>query len=136
MWSEEQTAMLWSYVEKFQLQLYHGKDNMTRPQIIAKITALLSECLPCTCVQQEMSSISVCFSFCTVLFADTHLDLDINRKQVDDKVYHMERRFKSRKAARYSGAADQSYWPMEDRVAAVCGKLKCIVESQINCGIH
>ncbi len=28
-WTEEQTAMLWSYVEKFQLQLYHGKDNMT-----------------------------------------------------------------------------------------------------------
>ncbi len=41
-WTDEQTDTLWSYVEKFQLQLYHGKDNMTRPQIVAKITALLS----------------------------------------------------------------------------------------------
>ncbi len=56
------------------------------------------------------------------ILADTHLDLDIQRKQVDDKVYHIERRFRSRESARYSGAADQSYWPLEDRVMAVCGK--------------
>ncbi len=78
----------------------------------------------------------VCSYFCTVFFfVDTHLDLDINRKQVDDKVYHIERRFKSRESARYSGAADQSYWPLEDRVMAVCGAHKCMLLSQINCYI-
>ncbi len=41
-WSEAENETLWSYVEKFHLQLYHGKDNMTRPQVLAKITTLLS----------------------------------------------------------------------------------------------
>ncbi len=58
------------------------------------------------------------------MVTDTHLDLDINHKQVDDKVYHIERHFKSREAARYSGAADQSYWGLEERVNAVCVKYK------------
>ncbi len=53
--------------------------------------------------------------------SDTHLDLNVQRKQVDDKVYHIERQFRSRETARYSGAADQSYWLLEERVIAVCG---------------
>ena len=61
MWSEEETATLWSYVEKFQLQLYHGKDNMTRPQVIAKITALISAC--------------ACHPFCSILVLYTCRDL-------------------------------------------------------------
>lgn len=42
-WSEEECTVLWSYVEDFQDELYHGKDNLTRPQVVAKITAMLSE---------------------------------------------------------------------------------------------
>ncbi len=52
-WSEAETDTLWSYVEKFHEQLYHGKDNLTRPKVLAKITSLLSMSdfsVPCTAV--------------------------------------------------------------------------------------
>ena len=41
-WTEEQCTILWSYIEDFQEELYHGKDNLTRPQVVAKITTMLS----------------------------------------------------------------------------------------------
>ncbi len=43
---------------------------------------------------------------------------------MDDKLYHIERRFKAREAARHSSAADQSEWPLEDRIIPILGK-KC-----------
>ena len=58
MWSDEETDTLWSYVEKFQLQLYHGKDNMTRPQVIGKITALLSEYPACRISHLDHDSVA------------------------------------------------------------------------------
>ncbi len=120
-WTDEQTDTLWSYVEKFPLQLYHGKGSLTRLQIIAKITALLStytivSCLNCHNATPSMHSWSLHF------FADTHLDISVTKKQVDDKIYHIERRFKAREEARHSGAADQSVWPLEERVIPVCGE--------------
>lgn len=121
-WSEAETDTLWSYVEKFHEQLYHGKDNLTRPKVLAKITSLLSMSdfsVPCTAV--VIWGNFHCDNICH-LFADTHLDLEVNKKQVDDKLYHIERCFRSHEAARHSGAADQSPWHLEDRVASVLGE--------------
>ncbi len=42
-WTDEECKQLWAYVEDFQDELYHGKDNMTKPQVVAKITTMLSE---------------------------------------------------------------------------------------------
>ncbi len=124
-WSEKENDTLWSYVEKFHLQLYHGKDNMTRPQVLTKITTLLSRCsivmnspvlvllLHCECLV---------LSFSLGFIVDTHLDLSLNRKQVDDKLYHIERRFRACEVARHSGAADQSEWPLEERIVPILGR--------------
>ena len=43
-WTDEQTNQLWSYVEDLQEELYHGKGNFTRPQVLQKITNLFSKC--------------------------------------------------------------------------------------------
>ena len=121
-WTDEQTDTLWSYVEKFQLQLYHGKGSMTRPQIIAKITALLSKYAIVSCFMYDFHNATPSVHAWSLhFFADTHLDISVTKKQVDDKIYHIERRFKAREEARHSGAADQSVWPLEDRVIPVCG---------------
>ncbi len=45
----------------------------------------------------------------------------MNKKQVDDKLYHIERCFKARESACHSGAADQSDWPLEERIAQILG---------------
>ena len=57
-----------------------------------------------------------------IIIADTHLDINVQRKQVDDKIYHIERHFKARETARHSGAANQSIWSLEERVIPVCGE--------------
>ncbi len=139
-WSEEENDTLWSYVEKFHLQLYHGKDNMTHPQVLTKITTLLSTCsifvnAPVLLLLLHYECLLLSFSLGFI--ADTHLDLNLNRKQVDDKLYHIERRFKAREAARHSGAADQSEWLLEDRIIPILGK-KCqeVLEDKTGCSLH
>ncbi len=41
-WTDEECKQLWTYVEEFQDELYHGKDYLTHPQVVAKITTMLS----------------------------------------------------------------------------------------------
>ncbi len=42
-WSEDECKLLWTYVEDLQAELFHGKDNLTRPQVVARITTMLSK---------------------------------------------------------------------------------------------
>lgn len=41
-WMEDECILLWSFIEDFQDELYHGKDSLTRPQVVGKITTMLS----------------------------------------------------------------------------------------------
>ncbi len=41
-WSDNECKMLWTYVEDLQEELFHGKDNLTRPQVVVRITTMLS----------------------------------------------------------------------------------------------
>ncbi len=41
-WSEEECKILWTYMEDWQDELYHGKGALTHPRVIARITSMLS----------------------------------------------------------------------------------------------
>lgn len=42
-WSDDECKILWLFVEDLQEELYHGKGNLMKPQVIAKITNMMSE---------------------------------------------------------------------------------------------
>ncbi len=56
-------------------------------------------------------------------FSDTKMSSALDRKQIDDKIWQIEKHFRSRELNRASGSADLHTWELEERVAAVLGWL-------------
>ncbi len=119
-WSEEECKILWTYVEDWQDELYHGKGSLTRPRVIARITSMLSMrhfCSPLVFPRYLLS-----MNMTIWVFADTRLNLVLERKVVDNKIWQIEHRFQDRENAQHSGASDLYPWPLEDHVSAILGE--------------
>ncbi len=54
-------------------------------------------------------------------FSDTKMSSALDRKQIDDKIQQIEKRFCGREVNRASGLADLHTWELEEWVAAVLG---------------
>ncbi len=58
-------------------------------------------------------------------FSDTKMSSALDRKQINDKIRQIEKRFRGREVNRASRSADLHSWELEERVAAVLG-LFCV----------
>ncbi len=62
-----------------------------------------------------------------LVLAGVKLNKDFDKKVVDSKIHQIERHFHARESSRHSGATDLPFWPLEDRIAAVIGRLSSLV---------
>ncbi len=118
-WSDNETKILWSLVKDFQDSLYHGKGNLTHPQVVSKITTIFSKCS--TNPPPTLLGFVCIVMLCPLQFADTKTSSALDRKQIDNKIRQIERCFRGREVNRASGSADLHAWEMETQVAPVLG---------------
>ncbi len=121
-WDDSSEAALWSLVEKYRRELYDQKNGFTRNEYLDKISRELHMYVHFVSVCTCMCATSTIFTEADLYFSEPILGHLITRRQVDNKIRHIERRYKNRNDKQQkSGAGNLSPWGLEDRVAAVIG---------------